>query len=131
MNNDRIALGKLLVSTATTTGNVDVPALNAGLSVLAAHKRIGSAMTYFHETFAENGLKPDKTSVKTVIEMLVNSRRIDKALAFKEEVGDDMMNLESYSHLIKFFGDNKRVLEGIEMFRECTDKLHGSIPAEK
>ena len=42
MNNDRIALGKLLVSTATTTGNVDVPALNAGLSVLAAHKRIGS-----------------------------------------------------------------------------------------
>ena len=118
---DRFNLAMELVDNAVSTGEVDVVVLNAALSVIAGAGRLRTGLTFFQEKFEECGIKPNSTSVKIVIEMLVGAKRIEDAMVFAVENGD-LLSVESYSHLIKFYGDRGKLMEGLELLKECHER---------
>lgn len=112
-------------------GNLDTPILNTALQVHANAGNIDKALQVYEEEFTTNKRKPTEYTDRLMLQMLIENKRISRALAFKDKVKQTgrSLDLRSYGSLIEYYGRHRQTGSALMLVQECIDS-HGSAPSE-
>ena len=110
---------------------VDCHMVNGMLQVVTSAGKVGRALAVHDEQFKGYGVEPNEYSDRLVLQMLVNNKRLSRALEFKEKIESDgrKMDLASYGSLIEYYAKREQVGSALMMLQECV-QVHGSPPKE-
>jgi len=150
---------EVVLQQAEEEGVVDVPIMNGALQVKTSAGSLDQALACHEDEFEKNGLvrllrmmidvvcfialalsyvfaptfqTPTAYSDRLVLQMLVRSNRLSRALAFKQKVEEDGRHLDviSYGSLIEYYGNQGKLGSAMLVLKECLN-THGAPPGAK
>ena len=147
---------RFAISKANQDNLINAHVLNGMLQVETKASNIDKALAFHADQFSFSGLvrafntlylylishliilvqhlkkKPSLADDRLVLQMLVENRRISRALAFKDKVASEGRNIDipSYGSLIAHYANRKELGSAIMLIKECLE-VHGHTPGEQ
>jgi len=123
---------RFAIMKAEEEGMINVHVLNSMLEVETKAGSIDRALDFHNKQYQLSDLEPTQRSDRLVLEMLVQKRRMSRALAFKEKIESDGRNLDllSYGSLISHYANHKELGSALMVLKECVN-VHGYPPGEQ
>jgi len=121
-----------VMHSATKRGIVDKHLLTSMLEVIAKNGSFDKAFAFYEDEFSKRGIEPTAYCDRILLQMLIDNKRISRALEFKEKIQSNGKNIDlvAYGSLIEHYGNHGKLGSAILTLKECIS-VHGSPPGEK
>lgn len=122
---------RYVVLKAEEEGLVDQHVMNSVLELETLSGSVDRALSFYETAFKENNLAPNDYSNRLVLQMLLRSNRLSRALAFREELNGSgrILDLPSYGSLVDYCSRHGQIGSSMMLLKECLS-VHGSPPGE-
>jgi len=121
-----------VMESAEEQGVVDRHLLTSMLEVVAKSGSVDKAIAFHAEEFSKKNIVPTAYCDRILLQMLIENRRVSRALEFKEKIESQGKHLDlvAYGSLCNHYANHGHLGSAILTLKECIS-VHGTPPGEK
>jgi len=121
-----------VMESAEERGVVDRHLLASMLEVVANSGSVDKTISFYEEEIAKKDLTPTAYFDRIVPQMLIDKKRIGRALKFRDDIESRGKHLDliSYASLVSYYGNHGQLGSALLTLKEC-QSVHSSPPGEK
>lgn len=117
---------------AEEEGMVNTALINSMLQVKTSSASLNDALAFHSNQFKKYKVKPTGYSDRLVLQMLVDNKRMTRALQLKQSIEEQgrTLDIPSYGSIIEYYSKHGQLGSALLSLQECL-RQHGAAPSEK